>query len=141
MKIHAYLTFDGQCEAAFKFYADCLNGSLELMRFGEGPEAGNVPEQFHDRVMHVSLAVGDQLLMASDTCPGMGAPYDGIKGCSVSLHVENVPEAERLYEALSAQGSVQMELQPTFWATRFAVFTDRFGVSWMINCNIDAQMG
>ncbi|WP_415755268.1 VOC family protein [Pseudomonas leptonychotis] len=141
MKIHTYLTFDGQCEAAFKFYADCLGGDLELMRMGDSPEAGNMPEEFHERVMHVCLTVGDQLLMASDTCPGMGMPYEGIKGCSVSLQVENVPEAERLYEALSAQGSVQMELQPTFWATRFAMFTDRFGVSWMINCNIDAQMG
>ncbi len=100
MKIHTYLTFDGQCEAAFNYYAECLGGSLELMRMGESPEAGNVPEQFHDRVMHVCLTVGDQLLMASDTFPGM--PYEGIKGSSVSLQVENVPEAERLYKALSA---------------------------------------
>ncbi|SFI53756.1 PhnB protein [Pseudomonas guineae] len=139
MKIHAYLTFDGQCEAAFTFYAECLNGSLELMHFGESPEAKNVPAQFHDRVIHVCLTSGDQVLMGADALPG--TPYDGIKGCSISLQVENVPEAERLYEALSAQGSVQMVLQPTFWATRFAVFTDRFGVSWMINCTIDAQMG
>ncbi|PKM26610.1 MAG: VOC family protein [Gammaproteobacteria bacterium HGW-Gammaproteobacteria-13] len=139
MKIHTYLTFDGQCEAAFNYYAECLGGSLELMRMGESPEAANVPEQFHDRVMHVCLTVGDQLLMASDTFPGM--PYEGIKGSSVSLQVENVPEAERLYKALSAGGSVQMELQATFWATRFAMFTDRFGVGWMINCDIDAQMG
>ena len=60
MKIHAYLTFDGQCEAAFNHYADCLGGSLELMRMGESPEAANVPEAFHDRVMHVCLTVGDQ---------------------------------------------------------------------------------
>lgn len=139
MKIHTYLTFDGQCEAAFSYYAECLGGSLELMRMGESPEAGNVSEQFHDRVMHVCLTVGDQLLMASDTFPGM--PYEGIKGSSVSLQVENVPEAERLYKALSEGGSVQMELQATFWATRFAMFTDRFGVGWMINCDIDAQMG
>jgi PhnB protein len=71
MKIHTYLTFDGQCEAAFNYYAECLGGTLELMRMGESPEAANVPEQFHDRVMHVCLTVGDQLLMASDTFPGM----------------------------------------------------------------------
>lgn len=139
MKIHAYLTFDGQCEAAFKYYAECLGGSLELMRFGESPEAGNIPAEFHDRVIHVCLSVGDQLLMASDTFPGM--PYAGIKGCSISLQVTSVPEAERLYAALSAGGSVQMELQQTFWATRFAMFTDRFGVSWMINCAVDCQAG
>jgi PhnB protein len=64
------LTFNGQCEGAFKFYADCLNGSLELMRFGESTEAGNVPEQFHQRVMHVCLTSGDPMLMAADSIPG-----------------------------------------------------------------------
>ncbi|HLA30236.1 MAG TPA: VOC family protein [Pseudomonas sp.] len=139
MKIHAYLFFDGQCEAAFKFYAECLDGSLELMRFGESPEAGTIPAEFHDRVIHVCLTVGDQLLMASDTLPQ--SPYQGIKGCSISLQVDSVPEAERLYAALSTGGSVQMELQQTFWATRFAMLTDRFGVSWMINCTVDSQQG
>jgi PhnB protein len=139
MKIHAYLMLDGQCEAAFNYYAECLGGELELMRYGDSPEADNVPEQFHDRAIHVCLTVGDQMLMASDTVPGM--PYEGIKGCSISLQVANVPEAERLYSALSAGGTVQLELQQTFWATRFARFTDRFGVSWMINCEVDSQQG
>jgi PhnB protein len=139
MNIHAYLTFDGQCEAAFTHYAECLGGDLQLMRMGESPEAANIPTQFHQRVMHVCLTVGDQLLMASDTCPGM--PYEGIKGCSISLQVSNVPEAERLFAALSTGGTVQMELQQTFWATRFAMLTDRFGVSWMINCAVECQAG
>ena len=81
------------------------------------------------------------VLMASDTAPECGPPHGGIKGCSISLQVDNVPEAERLYEALSEGGSVQMELQATFWATRFAMLTDRFGVSWMINCMVDSQQG
>ncbi|MFZ3206808.1 MULTISPECIES: VOC family protein [Pseudomonas] len=139
MKIHAYLMFDGQCEAAFNFYAECLGGTLEMMRYADSPEDMGVPAEFQQRIMHVCLTVGDQLLMASDTLPQ--SPYEGIKGCSISLQVDNVPEAERLYAALSAQGSVQMELQQTFWATRFAMLTDRFGVSWMINCAVDSQMG
>ncbi|AVO54820.1 PhnB protein [Ectopseudomonas oleovorans] len=139
MKIHAYLMFDGQCEDAFNFYAELLGGKLELMRFGESPDASEVPPEFHDRVMHVCLTTGDQILMASDTIPQY--PHQGIKGCSISLQVDNVPEAERLYEALSAGGEVQMELQSTFWATRFAMLTDRFGVPWMINCVIDSQEG
>ena len=134
MKIHAYLMFDGQCEAAFNFYAQTLDGTLQLMRYAESPDAKDIPPEFHQRVMHVCLTVGDQLLMASDSTPQ--CPYEGIKGCSISLQVDNVPEAERLYAALSAQGSVQMELQQTFWATRFAMLTDRFGVSWMINCMV-----
>ncbi|HEX9719167.1 MAG TPA: VOC family protein [Ramlibacter sp.] len=134
MKIHAYLMFDGQCEAAFNFYAQTLDGTLQLMRYAESPDAKDIPPEFQQRVMHVCLTVGNQLLMASDTLPQ--SPYEGIKGCSISLQVDNVPEAERLYAALSAQGSVQMELQQTFWATRFAMLTDRFGVSWMINCMV-----
>lgn len=139
MKIHAYLIFDGQCEAAFNFYAELLGGKLELMRFADSPEAGEVPPEFRDRVMHVCLTAGDQVLMASDTIPQY--PHEGIKGCSISLQVDNVPEAERLYQALSVDGEVQMELQATFWATRFAMLTDRFGVPWMINCVVDSQQG
>ena len=139
MKIHAYLMFDGQCEAAFNRYAEVFGGKLEMMRYADSPEDMEVPAEYQQRVMHVCLTVGDQLLMASDNLPQY--PYEGIKGCSVSLQVDNVPEAERLYEALSAGGSVQMELQATFWATRFAMLTDRFGVSWMINCEVDSQMG
>jgi len=139
MKIHAYLMFDGQCEAAFKRYAEIFGGNLEMMRYADSPEDMEVPAEYQQRVMHVCLTVGDQLLMASDNLPQY--PYEGIKGCSVSLQVDNVPEAERLYEALSAGGSVQMELQATFWATRFAMLTDRFGVSWMINCMVDSQEG
>jgi len=139
MKMHAYLMFDGQCEAAFKRYAEIFGGNLEMMRYADSPEDMEVPVEYQQRVMHVCLTVGDQLLMASDNLPQY--PYEGIKGCSVSLQVDNVPEAERLYEALSAGGSVQMELQATFWATRFAMLTDRFGVSWMINCMVDSQQG
>ncbi|WP_417707479.1 VOC family protein [Pseudomonas sp.] len=139
MKMHAYLMFDGQCEAAFKRYAEVFGGNLEMMRYADSPEDMEVPAEYQQRVMHVCLTVGDQLLMASDNLPQY--PYEGIKGCSVSLQVDNVPEAERLYEALSAGGSVQMELQATFWATRFAMLTDRFGVSWMINCMVDSQQG
>ena len=139
MKMHAYLMFDGQCEAAFNRYAEVFGGKLEMMRYADSPEGMEVPAEYQQRVMHVCLAVGDQLLMASDNLPQY--PYEGIKGCSVSLQVDNVPETERLYEALSAGGSVQMELQATFWATRFAMLTDRFGVSWMINCMVDSQQG
>lgn len=139
MKIHAYLMFDGQCEAAFNRYAEVFGGQLEMMRYADSPEDMEVPAEYRQRIMHVCLTVGDQLLMASDNLPQY--PYEGIKGCSVSLQVDNVPEAERLYAALSAGGSVQMELQATFWATRFAMLTDRFGVSWMINCAVDSQQG
>lgn len=136
MKINAYLTFDGQCEAAFTFYAQCLGGTLEAMfTFGDTPAAGDVPEGLRDKIMHARLVVGDQVLMASDNHPVH--PYEGIKGCSVSLNVDSIAEAERIFSALGEQGRVEMPLQQTFWAVRFGMLVDRFGVPWMINCETD----
>ena len=139
MKLNPYLNFDGNSEEAFTFYAQVLGGKLELMRFADSPEANNFPEEIHQRVMHVSLTSGDMVLMASDTFPG--EPYEGVKGSSICLQVGNVPEAERLFSELSAGGQVVMPLQQTFWATRFAVLTDKFGISWLINCEVDSQTG
>ena len=135
MKINAYLMFDGQCEAAFNFYAECLGGKLErLMRYAEAPDnaCGELPAEYQQRVMHACLSVGDQLLMASDNAPPY--VYEGIKGCSISLNVDSIAEAERLFAALAERGEVQMPLQETFWAARFGMLTDQFGVSWMVNC-------
>ncbi|MCY1530122.1 3-demethylubiquinone-9 3-methyltransferase [compost metagenome] len=136
MKINAYLIFDGQCEAAFNFYAQCLGGTLEaMMRFGETPACGDVPAEHHDKIMHACLIVGEQMLMASDCMPGQ--PYDGVKGCSVALNVDSVADAERIFTALAEQGKVDMPLQQTFWAARFGMLVDRFGVPWMVNCEKD----
>lgn len=133
MKIHPYLNFDGQCEAAMTFYAECLGGQLQLLRFGESPMRDEVPADCHGRIMHACLMVGDQTLMASDTTPQ--CPSDAIQGCSVTLQVERAEEAERLFAALGAGGTVQMPLQQTFWAVRFGMCTDRFGTPWMVNCS------
>ncbi|WP_397451578.1 VOC family protein [Pseudomonas sp. NA-150] len=133
MKLNTYLIFDGQCEAAFKHYAQALNGNLAMMmRFGEGPESAKLAEQDKNRIMHVRLEVGDQALMGSDTTADY--PFQGSKGFSVSVNVNSVAEAERVFSALEAGGSVTMPLSKTFWAERFGMLTDRFGVAWMVNC-------
>lgn len=137
MKINAYLMFDGQCEVAFNFYAQCLGGKLELMRFAEAPDnaCGELPAEYQQRIMHACLTLGDQLLMASDSAPPY--VYEGIKGCSIALNVDSVAEGERLFAALAEQGQVQMPMQATFWAAGFGMLVDRFGVSWMVNCEKD----
>lgn len=133
MQLNPYLTFDGQCEAAFRFYAQCLGGEIAaLSTFGETPACDHVPPEFHDKIMHARLLLGDQVLMGSDTTPAH--PYEGIKGCAIALNVATTAEAERIFHALAAAGTVQMPLGETFWATRFGMLVDRFGVSWMINC-------
>ncbi|MGE4408183.1 VOC family protein [Pseudomonas sp.] len=137
MKISTYLTFDGQAREAFTFYQQALGGTLEMMTFAQAPNAEQFPAEHRERIMHVSLKLGDDLLMASDTLPGDtcgGGPYEGIKGCSITLSPDSVAEGERLFAALAEGGQVVMPMEKTFWAERFGMLTDRFGVSWMVNC-------
>ncbi|SFU17081.1 VOC family protein [Pseudomonas marincola] len=136
MKINPYLMFDGQAEAAFQLYAKVLKGEIKtLMRYRETPECAEMPEPFLDRVMHVCLEVDGQLLMASDTASA--EPFSGMKGCSITLNVASISEAQRVFDTLSEQGTVEMPLAQTFWAVRFGSLVDRFGVSWLINCEKD----
>jgi PhnB protein len=133
VQLHTYLTFDGQCEAAFKYYAQCLGGTIEAMfPFRGTPAAEHVPAEVQDLIMHARLVVGDQVLMGSDCTPDH--PYEGAKGFAVSLNVDRPTEAERVFSALAEKGSVLMPLEQTFWAARFGMLTDQYGVPWMINC-------
>ena len=136
MKINPYLIFNGDCKAAFTFYAESLNGNIEAMlTFGETPAREHVPADLHNLIIHTRLTVGDQAIMGSDTTPDR--PTDDMSGCSISLNVDSIAEAERMFSALSEDGTVQMPLEQTFWAARFGMLVDRFGVSWMINCEKD----
>ena len=136
MKINPYLIFNGDCNAAFTFYAQSLPGQIEAMlTFGETPAGEHVPKDLHNLIIHTRLAVGDQAIMGSDTTPDR--PVDAMSGCSISLNVDSIAEAERVFAALSEGGSVQMPLDATFWAARFGMLVDRFGVTWMVNCEKD----
>lgn len=136
MKLISYLMFSGQAEAAFKFYEQCLRGEIiMMMRYGEAPGCEQMPAESSERLIHVSLKIGDQMLLASDCPPDL--PYDGIKGCSVSIHVDTKAEGERIFNALKENGTVQMPYEKTFWAARFGMLTDQFGVPWMVNCEKD----
>jgi PhnB protein len=143
MRIDPYLMFDGQCEAAFKFYQQCLGGTIQAMlKFSDAPKdehgedaaggCGPLPPGSENLIMHACLLLDGQMLMASDMPPH--CPSEGIKGCAVSLNVDSIDEAERIFAALSENGTVQMPLGQTFWAARFGMFSDQFGVPWMINC-------
>jgi PhnB protein len=132
MQINAYLNFNGQCEAAFKFYEKSLGGKIEmLMTFGGSPMADQVPPAMRDKVMHARMSIGDQVLMGSDAPPDR---FDEAKGFSVSLIVDKPADAERIFSALSEGATVQMPLQETFWAQRFGSLRDKFGIPWMVDC-------
>jgi len=133
MQLNPYLIFKDTCEAAFKFYAQSLRGEIVMMMpFGDTPGCESMPADSRGKIMHARLAIGDQVLMGSDNHPDH--PYDGIKGCSVSINVDAPAEAERIFKALAEGGEVQMPLQETFWAIRFGMLTDQYGVPWMVNC-------
>ena len=133
MQLTSYLTFNGDCEAAFKFYEKVLGGKIVGMStFGDTPACDHVPAESRNKIMHARLHVGDAVLMGSDNTPPH--PYEGVKGCSVALNVADPAEADRIYAALAEKGTVTMPIQETFWAARFGMVVDRFGVPWMVNC-------
>jgi PhnB protein len=132
MQINPYLLFNGQCEAAFKFYAQCLGGKIEAMMTHAGtPAEPHVPPEWRDKILHARLVVGDQVLMASDAPPDRYAPPNGF---SVSIQLKDTAEGERIFNALAENGKVTMPFAQTFWAARFGMLVDRFGIPWMINC-------
>ncbi|AFY92991.1 VOC family protein [Chamaesiphon minutus] len=133
MQSNTYLNFNGDCQAAFKFYEQCLGGKIiAMMSYGESPMAEQAPPEQRDRIMHVHLTVGDMVLMGADFPPEF---FEKPQGFNVNLQFDNVEEGERIFNALAGNGTVKMPFQETFWATRWGMLVDKFGTPWMINCN------
>ena len=133
MKILSYLSFDGQCHAALRFYERCLDGKIVYaMTYAQSSVATQVPPEWSERIYHATFSVGDQTLGAADAPPGS---YSRPQGFSLMVEIGTAEEAERLFEALSEHGTVQMPLQETAWSRRFGVLTDQFGIPWIINCD------
>jgi PhnB protein len=132
MQIHPYLSFNGNCEEAFKFYEQSLGGKIETIRTHEGmPPMGEVPPGWERKVLHARIAVGGTIIMGSDTPP---AHYKQPQGVDLSIGVTDPAEADRVFNALAENGQVRMPIQKTFWARRFGMLIDRFGIPWMVNC-------
>ena len=132
MNIGTYLYFNGQCEAAFKFYEKCFGGEVAFMgTYGGSPMQDQVPPEMHSKVMHATLKVGDESLMGADVMPGQ---YHPPKGFSMSIALADPVEAERIFTALAQNGKIELPFEKTFWAKGFGMVTDQFGVPWMVNC-------
>jgi PhnB protein len=132
MQLNPYLSFDGRCEAAFKFYEKALGGKIVAkMTYGETPMKDQSPANWHGKIAHMRMTIGDTLLMGSDSPPDR---YEPAKGTTLTLGVDEPAEAERVFKALSENATVSMPIQETFWALRFGMLTDQYGVPWMINC-------
>ncbi|MFB2839829.1 VOC family protein [Floridanema evergladense] len=136
MQLNPYLMFNGQCEEAFKFYEQCLGGKItDMMTYAESPEPATqeeIPSDWRNKIMHTSLMIGNQELMGSDSPPQY---HQETKGFSVTITLDDPVEADRIFHTLAENGTVQMPFEKTFWAYRFGMLIDRFGIPWMINCN------
>ena len=132
MEVTPYLNFSGQCEEAFKFYERCFGGRITaLVTFDSMGDVSHLPPDWGKKIMHAHMTVGGTVLMGSDAPTGQ---FEKPQGFSMSVHVEKPSEAERVFGALSENGTVRMPLQQTAWAARFGMLTDQFGVPWMLNC-------
>lgn len=135
MYLNTYLTFNGDCRAAFEFYQRCLGGEIvAMLPYSEAPDGEEIPSESRDLIMHARLVVAGQVLMGSDTSPQCPLAYEGIKGTQIAVNVETAEEAEKTFHALADNGTVQMPLEETFWAVRFGMLIDKFGVPWLVNC-------
>ena len=130
-----YLSFDGNCAEAMRFYEDALGmgAKLDLMiRGADTPMAEHIPPADVDRVMHARIAFSDgSMLFAGDACTDV--PYGGMNGITVTMNYPTVAEAARAFEALAPGANVTMPPQPTFWAKSFAMLVDRYGTPWILN--------
>ena len=132
MQINAYLTFNGNCEEAFAFYQKSLEGKiLSMFTYGSTPMAESTPSDWLAKIVHARMEVGGNLLMGSDATPDRYAPP---KGMQLNIGVTDTSEAERLFHILAEGGQILMPIAKTFWAERFGMLVDRFGIPWMVNC-------
>jgi PhnB protein len=131
--VNIYLYFDGSCEAAFNFYKSVFGGEFTgLARYSDMPNPDQpVPDEEKDKVMHIGLPISKEtVLMGSDA---MNVPLVAGNNFSITVTPASEEESRRIFDALSADGTVTMPLDKTFWGSLFGMFTDKFGINWMID--------
>lgn len=142
--INAYLTFDGTCEEAFNFYKSVFGGDFPMVRkFGDMPPQEGMPpisDEVKNRIMHMSLPISaETVLMGSDTMPGIHDHQVG-NNISLSINTDSREEADLIFTGLFAGGKVSMPLADTFWGAYFGMWTDKFGINWMVNYDDPAKV-
>ena len=136
---NVYLNFNGNCEEAFDFYKSVFGGEYPYVgRYSDmppSPDGKTFPAEQANRIMHISLPIGEgSYIMGSDTGGEWAASYKEGNNFSISLNADSNEEADRLFNGLSAGGQVTMPMANTFWGSYFGMFTDKFGINWMVSC-------
>ena len=135
MKLSTYLNFDGNAEEAFDLYKSAFGGEFtSVVRFKDMPMPGvTIPPADQNKIMHISLKMGDEFLMGSDTLESMGHKFVPGNYAYISITPDSKEEADRLFKALSGGGKIEMPMGDQPWGAYFGSFQDRFGIGWMIN--------
>ncbi|MFP5353006.1 MAG: VOC family protein [Actinomycetota bacterium] len=135
MNLNTYLNFGGNTKEAFEFYRSVFGGDFSSeVTFGEMPMEGvSIPAEDEGKMMHISLPIGDSVLMASDTLGSLG--HETVQGnhAYISVHPDSREEADRLFEGLSQGATIEMAMGDQVWGDYFGSLKDKFGVGWMIN--------
>ena len=130
--LNPYLHFDGKCKEAMYFYKDIFGGTLEMMTFENSPI--DVPDEYKSHIMHASLDFDNGVIMASDAMPDSDITFGNSNNINVA---ENNPKrAEKIFNSLSEGGQITQEFKETFWNAKFGSLVDKFGITWMVNCDI-----
>jgi PhnB protein len=134
-KLNAYLNFAGNTEEAFGFYRSVFGGEFSsVIRYKDLPIEGfPIPKEAQDKIMHIALPIGNDLLMASDALESLGQKLVPGNNAYVSVHPDSKPEADRLFQALSAGGAIEMPIADQAWGDYYGSFTDKYGIRWMVN--------
>ncbi len=137
--VNVYLNFNGNCEEAFNFYKANFGGEFPYLgRFKDMPQDGGkpLPAEMENQIMHVSLMISKETCLMGSDVGGEWAPsFKQGNNFSISINAESKEEADRLFNGLSAGGTVTMPLANTFWGDYFGMFTDKFGINWMMSWN------
>jgi PhnB protein len=126
------LNFNGECDAAFTLYQQCLGGTVTFrLAWGDSPMADQAPAEWRDKVLHATLQVGATAFSGADVLP---SAYQRPRGFQVQLNLDDAEAAARIFSQFAEGGDVTVPLQQTFWAQRYGAVVDRFGIPWTINC-------
>ncbi len=132
--LNPYLTFSGNCREAMTFYKECLAGELELMTFEGSPM--EISEEHKDKIMNATWNFGAAVIMASAGQPNQPEVNRG-NDIHLSIASNDETEAERFFNNLSAGGTIIMPFKKTFWGAKFGMCMDKYGINWMINCELE----
>lgn len=132
MQLYPYLTFNGQCEEALALYEEALHGkTIFMVTYENTPTDLQAPPEWRKKISHATFAFGEFIFYGADALPGH---YQRPQGFALQFNLSDPIEAERIFNALAKNGTVRMPLQETFWALRFGVLVDQYGIPWHINC-------